>query len=53
MKLLVKGIGQLVTVAEGVHWLAGKDMAAIKAGHELVPHHTGHTTPHHTTQGMT
>lgn len=30
MKLLVKGIGQLVTVAEGASYLAGKDMANIK-----------------------
>jgi hypothetical protein len=31
MKLLVKGIGQLVTVTEGAICLAGKDMATIKA----------------------
>ena len=29
MKLLVKGIGQLVTVCEGRRFLAGKDMANI------------------------
>ena len=29
MKLLVKGIGQLVTVCEGRRFLAGKDMADI------------------------
>ena len=30
MKLLVKGIGQLVTVAEGATFLAGADMANIR-----------------------
>eukprot|EP00092_Neocalanus_flemingeri_P018092 GFUD01019581.1.p1 GENE.GFUD01019581.1~~GFUD01019581.1.p1 ORF type:complete len:420 (-),score=125.05 GFUD01019581.1:259-1518(-) len=30
MKLLVKGIGQLVTVSEGTRFLAGKDMSNIK-----------------------
>jgi len=30
MKLLIKGIGQLVTVAEGTKFLAGKDMSTIK-----------------------
>ena len=30
MKLLVKGIGQLVTVAEGATFLAGSDMATIR-----------------------
>ena len=39
MKLLVKGIGQLVTVAEGASYLAGKDMANIKVGKAL------HLTP--------
>jgi len=30
MKILIKGIGQLVTVAEGTKFLAGKDMSTIK-----------------------
>ena len=30
MKLLVKGIGQLVSVCEGQNFLAGKEMANIK-----------------------
>ena len=30
MKLLIKEIGQLVTVVEGTRFLAGKDMSSIK-----------------------
>ena len=30
MKLLIKGIGQLVTVTEGSKFLAGNDMSSIK-----------------------